>query len=111
MDLFLLQTVEYALCGIVTELIFHLVSQIDSGFTGEQECDHVNVALLGCQVERTDALASRSIGISSVLKQRGRYLHLVLFGSYVQRSIAVLGGKASEGDHNKRISMSIHTKI
>lgn len=37
-----------------------------------------------------DALACYCIGVGAILQQRGPNLHLVLFGSDVQRRVAIL---------------------
>lgn len=54
------------------------------------------MALLRGQVHRADALPGDGVGVRAVLQQGGGDVHLILLGSNVQRSVAILEGKQGE---------------
>lgn len=70
----------------------HLVAHVYGSVPGQQQRHDVHVALLRCQVQRSDSLARHRVGGGAVLQQRGGYLHLILLRRDVERSVAVLGG-------------------
>lgn len=48
------------------------------------------MAVLGGEVHGGDALPGDGVGIGAIFQQRGRDVHLVLLGSYVQGGVTVL---------------------
>lgn len=71
--------------------IGHLIAHIDVSVLGQQQGHEVHAALLCRQVNWTDALPRHHVGVCAVLQQCGPDVHLVLFGSDVERRVAVLG--------------------
>lgn len=78
----------YIYCENVTGL--HLIAHVHVGVLGQQQRHQVHAALLRCQVNGADALPRHRVGVSAVLQQCGPDVHLVLFGSDVQRRVTVL---------------------
>lgn len=70
--------------------VLHLIANTDVGVLGQQQRHQVHAALLGCQVNGADALPRHGIGVSTVFQQCGANVHLVLFGSDVERRVAIL---------------------
>ncbi len=63
---------------------------VDVSSFAEQQAGHLSVSFLGCQVQRADSLLSQNVGLCSILQQSQRNVCLVLFGSNVERSVAIL---------------------
>lgn len=78
-----------------------LVSKVDVGLLGDEESDHVRSSLLSSQVEGSDPLQGFSIGTGSVLQQTAGHLQLILFSSYVQRSVAILDQTGTRGGQER----------
>lgn len=76
----------------------YLSLHIDLGSLAYQQRSHVRVALLGGQMERSDALLGQNVGLGSVLQQHRGDFHLVLLGGDVEGSVAVLMHGDSEGE-------------
>lgn len=70
--------------------IHHLIAHIDVSVLGQQQRHKVHAAFLRCQVNGTDALPRHCVGVGAVLQQSGPDVHLVLFGSNVERRVAIL---------------------
>ena len=68
----------------------HLWCYVGLGASLQEQCQHLGVSLLCGQVDGADALLGHGVGVGSVLQQRRGNVHLVLLGSNVQRSEAIL---------------------
>lgn len=68
----------------------HLIAHVDVRVLGQQQWHQVHAALLRCQVNGADALPCHRVGVGAVLQQCGPNVHLVLFGSDVERRVAIL---------------------
>lgn len=68
----------------------HLIAHVDVSVLGQQQGHQVHAALLSCQVNGADALPCHRVGVCAVLQQCGPNVHLVLFGSDVERGVAIL---------------------
>lgn len=82
-----------------TAHVSHLIANIYGSIPRQQQRHDVHVALLRCQVERSDALPCHRVGGGTILQQRGGYLHLILLGCDVEWRVAVLdenGRRAGE---------------
>lgn len=76
---------------IVKTGVSHLIAHIDVCILGQEQGHQVHAALLCCQVNWTDALPRHRVGVCAVFQQCGPDVHLVLFGSDVERRVAILG--------------------
>jgi len=70
--------------------VHYLIAHIDVSLLGQQQGHEVHAALLRCQVNGADALSRHCIGIGTILQQCGPNVHLVLFGSNMERCVAIL---------------------
>lgn len=75
----------------------YLRLDVDLGSFADEQGSHVGVALLGGEVERSDALLGQDVGLGAVLQQHCRDFHLVLFCRNVEGSVAILVD-AGEGE-------------
>lgn len=73
-----------------TTPVSYLVAHVNRSVSSQQQRYYVHVAFLCCEVQRSDPLASHSVGGSTVFQQRGGYLHLILLSCNVKWCVAVL---------------------
>lgn len=68
----------------------YLIAHVNVGALGQEQWHQVHAALLRRQVNGADALPRHGVGVGAVLQQCGPDVHLVLFGSDMQRRVAIL---------------------
>jgi len=56
----------------------------------QKQGHHVSVTFLGGQMKWSDSLLGQNVGLCPIVQQSGSYLHLILLGGNVQRSVSVL---------------------
>lgn len=94
--------------GRFSACILHLIAHVNWRISSQQQRHNVHVAFLSCEVERSDSLPRDCAGGGAVLQQRGGYLHLILLGSYVEWSIAILGKKKIAPVAFSKITRNLH---
>lgn len=75
----------------------YLSLDVDLGSLAYEQGSQVCVALLGGQMERSDALLGQNVGLGSVLQQNSGDFHLVLLSRDVEGSVSVLMHGESTG--------------
>lgn len=70
--------------------VTYLITQVHVGISAEEQWHHVHMSFLSCKMDRSNSLPGNCVCISTIFQQSGRYVHLVLFGSDVQRCITIL---------------------
>lgn len=70
--------------------VIYLITQVHVGISAEKQWHHVHMSFLSCKMDRSNSLPGNCVCISTIFQQSCRYVHLVLFGSDVQRCITIL---------------------